>query len=154
MKSKTTLILLLVLTVIIWGCIVLKIMNANGDGIIAIHPRTRTSINKVDTDTLTEKKLLLLNYSDPFLRNTSMPQQAGKRVSVSPVKQTSVNWPKITYLGSIGGDKKSRVAMLTIDNKEVFVALNNTLNGIKVSKIYADSVTLVFEKQTKTITIN
>jgi hypothetical protein len=44
--------------------------------------------------------------------------------------------------------------MLTIDNKEVFVALNNTLNGIKVSKIYADSVTLVFEKQTKTITIN
>jgi hypothetical protein len=80
---------------------------------------------------------------------------SGKLLKMSRgIKGISVNWPKITYLGSIGGDKKSRVAMLTIDNKEVFVALNNTLNGIKVSKIYADSVTLVFEKQTKTITIN
>lgn len=154
MKSKATLVLLLVVTVGIWGYVVFKIMNATRDDVTSTKYGKNISTRMINTDTIKESKILLLNYADPFLRNLSRPQTVGILRKLAPQKQTSVNWPKITYLGSIKNDKQSRVAILVIDNKEVFIPISKTLNGIKVVKIYSDSVMLKLEKQTRTVLIN
>ncbi|HEX8576767.1 MAG TPA: hypothetical protein VF677_10790 [Flavobacterium sp.] len=65
------------------------------------------------------------------------------------------NWPSISYHGYIKSKNKTDELVLIMINKKLYkLRKNDDINGIKLYKIYKDSVELTLNKQKKIIRLN
>jgi hypothetical protein len=68
-------------------------------------------------------------------------------VAVAPVQ-----WPALKYLGSITNARRNTcVALLTVENGEAMVKAGDSYRDVKVTKIFRDSVQVLFQGQRKTV---
>lgn len=95
---------------------------------------------------------------DPFLNSASAPvvkrvvRYSGPRVvkKEPPVFKPTVPFPKVDYFGFIKAHQKE-VALLKVNSKLVRLSAGELSDGLKVVKIYKDSVQLGFGKETRSV---
>jgi len=132
---------------------------SGNDGVLRVKSSKRTT----DTSTISENKYtLLLNYSDPFLkqRNTSfvVRKESGassprptkhavekfdqKKADLAKANEATMLFCKsVSFAGSIRNNAtKKNIAILTIENKEYMMAVGESVAGITLLKIVSDSV--------------
>ncbi|MEL5996628.1 hypothetical protein, partial [Hymenobacter segetis] len=120
---------------------------------------------------------LLLNYVDPFKGGKiNPPLSVGVAGPVnSPIRAATpapgralnfpvaapavpvppVVWPSLKYMGSINNTRQNtRIALLAIDEKEAMLKAGDERQGIVLTKIFRDSVLVVFQGKKKTIIRN
>ncbi|MBW8050715.1 MAG: hypothetical protein FVQ77_10360 [Cytophagales bacterium] len=160
MKNKKLTYFLIVLLVFIWGLIFYKIFVGVFDGsnnyVIANIQKKPVKDIIITSDTFTIKA----NYRDPFLAQTysNVAKKTKKKIVTKPVIKKPIEavlpirWPVIKYLGSIKNQKTNKeVAMININRKEKLISVGDTVTGIRLLKIYGDSVQVVYEKEKKVI---
>lgn len=176
MKSKRPVYALLAAVVLIWGLIAQRLWSA------AQRPQPLDSqvSNSGRGHELKEADQhpppLLLSYTDPFQadrRGESRPllgklpasstlpprqhSESALNFSPAPVAKSvpSVVWPEVKYLGSISNQRQgAKVALLSIDNLDFTLKPGDTIKGVKALKVSADSLTVMFSGQKKTLLKN
>ena len=149
--------ILLPLTVIVWGLIIYKIISAvDNDEDIISRSHDSPSLALADTISLHEINLIA-NYRDPFLGKSIVKVN---RPSISHNRQVNLTqvtsvvapimWPQISYVGIIENKKKkTKVAILRIDNTEFLLKEKEISNNVLIEKILGDSIQVVFNKERK-----
>lgn len=164
MKDKKSLYILLPAAAALWGYIIYLVVSGMGGGndtIIQAAPPI------VTTDTLTfgqDSFALSLSYSDPFLKKqkpiktaaptTSPANSAPKKPKPpkKPVEDNTINWPPLTYGGSISGmGSKKEVIILIVGSDEFLVKEGDEVKGVKVNHIAPNAIGLEYKGATKTI---
>lgn len=155
MKNKKALYILVPLVLGIWSLIIFRVFDLTQNQSMVINKNVLPII-KSDTLMYRKTEKLLLNYTDPFLKNIpkkSVSENQSGTVSLFKTnpepKKRVVNWPEIKYRGIIA-NKNKRLAIIKINNRKVVTASNKTINGITVKTIYNDSVIIEKEKEFKT----
>jgi hypothetical protein len=131
--SKKWLVLLIPLSILIWGYITWQVI----DGLDPELP----PIEKVDQSRFREsvtknKKVTALKEPefDPFLGFRYKKKQVTKTVKAKPVKKDSLIWPAIKYIGFIKDKNSSR--------KVVAIQINGAMRTFNKNQMI-DSITLV-----------
>jgi hypothetical protein len=160
MKNKKMLYILIPGTLIVWGLIILRIVNN-------MHSTT---------DTATKQNVILVpseeividtfsinpTYRDPFLGKTVQhhsPGDGGNAVAAKPVipRQPAAitvptPWPAITYNGIIKNQISNKeMVLLEINGQGYTMKVGETVNGVVLVKAFRDSVELLFSKEKKFI---
>ena len=176
MKNKRLLYVLLPAVLTIWGLIFQRIWSAAGNSpepeMEIVSPRF---VNRPVASHQPPK--LLLDYSDPFKIGTiNTPRAMGLAgpssnafqqmststspilnfpAAASPVPVLPVVWPSLRYLGSIDNNRQNtRIALLAIEEKEAMLKIGENRLGIVLTKIFRDSVRVIFQGKNKTIIRN
>lgn len=155
MKGKKSLFLLLPLVAVIWGLIIYRMVD---------FTKTKPHIfNSGNADVLSsdsvlypKQQKLLLNYSDPFLKNIAQSSKAENsngaislfKTNPEPEKKVVV-WPTISY-GGIIENKSGQLAIIKIDEKKIVTSQSQTVGGMVIKYIYRDSIVIEKEKELKT----
>ena len=98
---------------------------------------------------------------DPFLNRSvgvrPAPSFRQKRViknSVVKPKPVPLKWPKVAYYGYIvSGEKKNELFLIKVDGKLYKIRNKESAGGVAISKIYKDSIAVVFNKESKVIAL-
>jgi len=153
MSKKKINIILIPSAIAIWIVILLRILNYTGPS--DNHPGREIHKEKATTKVSSSDSLeLLLDYRDPFVAGTSpfiikKKSSNGENVFKKPVV---ISPPQILFKGFIySGYDKRKVALTLINNKSVLPETNDTVMGIKIIKIYSDSLIIEFQKTLFTI---
>lgn len=164
MTKKHINIILVVLVLGLWGFIGYKTINQYfwEKPYIDIKKVIYSDImlSKIRKDTFQIKNI----ERDPFL-NTKFANYnkkiiyatPSKKIKPKPVVETKINvdWPSISYHGYIRSKDKTEELILIMINKKLYkIRKNNDINGIKLYKIYKDSVELILNKQKKIIPLH
>ncbi len=177
-KNKRLLYALLPAVLVIWGLIFQRIWSAAQDGDEPATEAVAAAVARVEPAVAAHPPPLLLTYADPFrasspaaepraveavVRSTG-PASDGRplapaslNLSTAPptVAVVPVTWPLVKYLGFINNPRlDSRIALLAIDEKETPLKLGENHQGLWVTKIWRDSVQLVFKGYRKTVIRN
>lgn len=158
MTKKKINIVLLLLVVGVWGSI---LYNVVGQYFLKneIQPFNSaitldTKIKLITKDTF---EMALLNR-DPFLSIDSKIQKSLIPISnfkknVSNVNKSSktVSFPSVYYFGYITTESNQSTVLLKIDNRKVKLSLNQEHEGVRLQKIYRDSIIILFNKESKVI---
>ncbi|GIQ61397.1 hypothetical protein Flavo103_45320 [Flavobacterium collinsii] len=136
MKNKKNIYILLPIVLLVWGAVLFQLFSfTNSDEIVATNnPELRIKPLKLNQR---QSFTIDVNYRDPFLgkmytENIAPKIKAtdSKSAKVSKPKETLV-WPTILYKGLISDTKeKNKVFMLIIDNKNYFMKIGDTENGV------------------------
>lgn len=164
MKNKKFTYILLPLVILIWGAIVYKIiasyLEKDSSGYISkSDDKTVLKINKTDTFSL------LLNYSDPFLKEGSMvtAKPAYDYSKSVPIKQNAsivkekkntspITWPAIVYCGLIKNKQNNKsCSIIKINGKEQIMNVGDIYNDVTLIKVFKDSVIVQYKNSKKTI---
>ncbi len=161
-NNKITQYLLLILVIVLWAMIFYRIFFKEEDGLPLKLSNDKTMVEEeVFKDTFS----LNLNYKDPFLKysytenNETLEQEVTvKRVESKPIPilvkevEKEVVWPSIKYGGLIKNSNTGKqVIVLSFNNKESIYSIGDQYNGIKIRKIYKDSVVLEYNNKFRTI---
>ncbi|RXP46371.1 hypothetical protein EC396_14230 [Lutibacter sp. HS1-25] len=154
MKSKKNIYILLPVVLIVWGIIGYKLFSA-------INPSTglqTTPTNLVDfkPETIENEATytLNLNYRDPFLgKNSAAKKQSTVRKSSSNHPKILIPFPPIVLNGIIEPKVRSRKTMylVSINNKQHFLSVGQTVDGVTLTKGNSKAITVRFQKQQKEI---
>ena len=158
MKNKKLTYFLIALVVFVWGLIFYNIFkgvfNGNKNYVIANIQKKKVKDIIITPDTFTIKA----NYRDPFLTKTYVAKKTKKKIVKKPVikkpiePKPPIRWPVIKYLGSIKNQKTNKeVAIININGKEKLISVGDTVTGVRLLKIYGDSVQVVYQKEKKVI---
>lgn len=107
-----------------------------------------------------DQVLLTFDYRDPFasLQNVETitrhegPSYLSNPLPAPTLVKPLVNWAAITYTGYINNlNTKQKLAMITLNGKELMLAEGQSLSGIKLLKHAGDSIKVVYQKETKYI---
>jgi hypothetical protein len=100
---------------------------------------------------------LLANYRDPFKSGLTQEEGTGnsgssRRSNIQNpiVQQRFIYWPDIEYNGMILNNQK-QVALIRINGANQLMKENEERQQIKVIRIYADSVRLAYQGESKVI---
>ncbi len=96
---------------------------------------------------------LMLNYSDPFLTEEEPLDNVEEQTEELPsvVEKLPVVWPGVDFQGLIQNRKtKSRVALLLLNDKQYLVKPGQVLDGVRVERVFADSIVLRYQEELKT----
>jgi hypothetical protein len=149
MRNKKMIFILLALVIIVWGTIVYRIyFTFNKEEIKYINTVKPLYMSKDSTENFT----VVANYRDPFLdeEKRDKPQVATLRKPV--VKPQQVNWPTIRYGGIIKNRMSSKqLVLLTVNGREKIIRVRENADGVILSKIFKDSVEVIYEKEKKVI---
>lgn len=153
---------------LIWGYITYKIyMGIKGEDIpipvVAVGTKSRE--NK---EVALEQYELTLNYKDPFLgkvvvaeqqRNTTVPiqkprsQMVNRALAKPEIVKDVINWEFIKFQGVMRNSASTKVvSMVLINNMQHLLSEGEMAEGVKVLKVYKDSIKVTYKKTTKTIT--
>jgi type II secretory pathway component PulC len=156
MKKKLT-YLMLPAVIAIWGIIFYRIFFANAaDDVPAMNERT-TVIDSKDGNAVPDTFSIIASYRDPFLgkmvsnevhRNTQQTVNSEpKQIKPVPVQTP---WPSVSYSGMIKNRQSSvQLAMLQVNGQSYTVKAGEAIEGVKVTKIYRDSVEIIFGAEKK-----
>lgn len=153
MSKKAKLYLLIIINFIAWGYVGYRIYGAlQGDDDVAFE-ESNLSIKKISEDKKEDSVVLMLNYTDPFLKGGNYSKENRVKATshtISSNNQTSktvqVNQPKkieapvanldIKYVGLIkNSDKGTQTAMISINGKSYFVKVKDIIEGITILEI-------------------
>ncbi len=161
MKNKRMTYVLVVAVLIVWGIIAYRILSGldHNDEYIADHNKTFVKEKYDDYAMSKDTSHLLLNYRDPFGLSAppdTIPKTKEKIfIALSKSPKANFNWNFIKYCGFVRNPgTKKLIAILTINGKNTMLAEGETAENVKLLKNFKDSVMIVFNKQTKFITMN
>lgn len=167
-KEKRNRFILLGLFILVWATIFYQILNWNSE-VPALTETPKKNILTPRPALLdsTEYKLNL-NYSDPFMTskgarsrlnvsssisvNGSTVEREIAKVDPSSVNELVVlpiNWPKLEYNGLVKSSNNKQVGLLSINNKEFLVNVNETYKKIKINSITRDSIVVELQNEIK-----
>ena len=163
MAKKKINIVLIVLVLGLWGTIGYRTVNqyffkhsVNDRKVV----NTNLNLNKINKDTFQMQNIA----RDPFLNVSLINNAVKKTYKQQPMKIKAfviekpivvINWPSISYHGYIKSKNKTdELVLIMIDKKLYKLRKSDDIIGIKLYKIYKDSVELTFNKQKKIIRRN
>jgi hypothetical protein len=173
-KNKRLLYVLLPAVLAIWGLIFQRIWSAAAEE--SGPDPASTTRPRVSSSPIVARKTprLLLTYGDPFKAGRISPvprpvaePSPGFGGVASPSSAAALNfpvaapvapapplvWPALRYLGSINNPRqKSQIALLAINDQEAMLKTGDNRQGLVLSKIFRDSVQVLFQGRKKTIT--
>ena len=165
MKNKKLLYILVPSFILVWGLVVLRIINFFGPEEGTVLRNNKSFVTKNDTVIKTDFKLIA-SYADPFLKDNKqlhtspvlrsapadLPVRSDARTMIaSPPAKKAVSWPAINYGGIIVNKKNERkTALLSINNSQFIVSPGNTLQSITIEAVYPDSIKLIYGEEAKT----
>ncbi len=179
MKNQRAVYLLLPLVLLIWGLIGWRVWSATEEPAAgpAVSFATRQPVAAPARRGFPK---LLLTYADPFRAvagSEPVPTQAapvlpaagpalaapansasGLNLPIRPITPAlpttttpPPSWPPITYLGVIAhAEGKAQVALLTINGEETALKIGREVQGIRLLRLFRDSVQVVRGKQQRT----
>ncbi len=169
MKNKKSIKYLLVVVIFVWGIIFWKVYNSFSDPHeISYDKKEKIKIKVENADFFNYE--LFLDYEDPFLKNfnqkknsTTQSKNESQTKNTGIVRNANIGsfsvsdnkvlvWPNILYIGKIekaGSD--NQVALLRINNISHMVKEKDTINDLKVLKIYTDSIKMMYKEEIKVI---
>jgi len=161
MKKKIN-ILLIVAVLLLWGSVIYKSLSnylfadKSLSVVSEIHAGKQFKIIEKDTFRLEILK------RDPFL-NKSFASKKDKIIGKSyvakkaiekkhiPVKETKVSFPSVSYYGYIKSkEKKDELIIVKINNQLKKLRINETFEGLKIKKIFKDSIYISNDSETRT----
>ena len=157
MNKKLSTIALIIVAAGIWIAAVILLRNkfynnpADNDNYVA----PVTSIINDENGGEVQKIELLLNYKDPFLKNTYVPTvNLNPNGGVDAVKPLTQQWPEIVFVGVVKNNTSlKKVALITINQEEMLLGINDEYEGIKLVSIAQDELILTFAGEKKKITL-
>ncbi len=164
MKNKKLRWLLIPLVIILWALIAYQIYKGvKGEAQVIIKPKPRL-VAEIDVqDTL--QYVLNLDYPDPFLKNrkrqyqpstsvgSTTPQSTAKPKVKVTVELKPLRWPDLNYKGQLEkkGDN-TPMCIIEINKSLIFMRKGEDHDGIKLLKVYKDSVQVEYrEREKKTL---
>lgn len=141
MKNKKMTYLLLVLTVLLWGGVVYRIVSYTGnDSPIPQSAVKEVSMSRADTLDFSLK----LDYRDPFLNTGRKQEVAGLRKGSNRVMSKPVPEPPVFKYKGLIRNKKNIYAVIESEGSVETVSKHTPIDGYRVLAINPDS--LVVEK--------
>ena len=166
MKNKKLSYVLAPVVILVWGLIFYKLFFSTNNGIIvADKTKKQKKVNEYKAEN--NNFALLVDYRDPFLsgieqfeenqdllnqqeQQNNLQQQIKK--TPEPKPQKIVLFPNVQYRGMIKNKTDKRtLAVLVFQGKEKLVSSGESYNDVRVKRIYADSLVIVYESVVKTI---
>lgn len=161
MSKKAKLYLLVVINLIAWGYVGYKVYKAlEGDEDIELSNKG-ISYNKIKTEEKTDSVKLILNYTDPFLKNGNFNYERKNtssntfknqntqtksnpasnnvvKTTPTPTIQPTVD---IKYLGLVKNNTTGiQTALISVNGKSMFVKLKDIVEGYTISEISSESI--------------
>lgn len=141
MKNKKMTYLLLVLTVLLWGGVVYRIVSYTGnDSPIPQNSVKEASMSRVDTLDFSLK----LDYRDPFLNTGRKQEVAGLRKVSNRVMSKPVPVPPVFKYKGLIRNKKNIYAVIESEGSVETISKHTPIDGYRILAINPDS--LVVEK--------
>ena len=162
MKKKIN-ILLIIAVLLLWGSVIYKSLNnyffADKSLSAASKNYTANQFKIIEKDTFRLENLT----RDPFLNKSSVikknkpigksnvaPKKATEKKSI-PVTAATATFPSVSYYGYIKSkEKKDELIIIKINNKLQKVRINETFEGLKIKKIFKDSIYISNNSETRT----
>lgn len=150
MKSRKSIFILAPLVLLIWGIIGYKIYSSLDKKDETVVKRIK--VEEHQTSFLADTCKLLLSYADPFLDRMEPIRKVPSGIkNPLPAKTAVANkaaWPLIGYSGMIKNKQSNKIlALLSINGTSMSSKEGEEINGVKVLKIFKDSVKLSFQKE-------
>lgn len=152
MKKKLT-YLMLPVVIAIWGIIFYRIFYAAGERNVAVIKEERgvdVTKRKFTADTFD----LIADYRDPFLGKAAATEQKAASSPVSTQKSehkpspSVILWPSVSYSGMIKNQSSAvQLVLLQVNGNSHTVKAGEVVEGIKIMKVYKDSVEVSFGKE-------
>lgn len=166
MDNKKTKYLLGILLIIIWGLVCYRIYQRVQPNRDAIIYQPSTIANASDAPLLDSFELLL-DYRDPFFKTTARRTHRSPKLTESPKvsnntskkraapkkksKPKPIEFPPISYKGTVQVKNKKAVALLSINQQMVNLQEGEKFEEVVLQKIYTDSIRISFQKEIRTI---
>jgi hypothetical protein len=163
MKNKQMIYVLLPLVLIIWGFIAFKIIRQ------VKHkqnpPQDNQAIQKASSmESVKDTFSLILEYRDPFLHGMLRPPSISStnpnnllsnKTNLSSETKPVVVVPNTKYFGLVTNSKnKQKLALIKINEKDYIAKEGEVVAEEKISKLFADSMIILYHKTKKTIPKN
>lgn len=157
MKNKKINYILLPAVVLVWGYVIYQIFHSgqSNDNLITTGEIIQMPTENQKFDTFN----IVADYRDPFLGKTIDPNPVVKTAVKAAAKPQTppqqVEWPKIAYGGMIKNKKDDKqLAIVQVDGKENILKQGEEMSGIRLIKIYKDSIEIAFAKEKKVVSKN
>lgn len=157
MKNKKMLYVLIPATLIVWGFIILKIINNmhSEENVVTQHAVIATAAIENVSDTFSIHPV----YRDPFLgkliqrvESSSSDAPVKTKAPAIPVLKLPTPWPAIVFGGIIKNKKLNKeMVLLQVNGQDFMLKSGETVNGIQLFKIFQDSIEVHFSKEKKII---
>lgn len=161
MNKKILTGFMLVLTAGVWGYVGLQFFSGQGGDEEEVLPEETAQEQRPVLHFKQEE--LLLNYSDPFLKEEARPAIIPvKNSQAAPVKPMPVKkeekiippaytWPNIVYKGLIQNKNQPEklIGVIVINGQERIVRKGEKINELSVASIERNKVELAYEKEKK-----
>jgi len=156
MQNRKAVILLLIVTGVVWGLIVyriIKTVKGSDTKPIQVNYTPSAIPHAHDSDTFS----LIADYRDPFLDYLEVP----KPVYTAPVAvkapppppKPNIPFPAVSYLGRVKNhDSQKKVAIMMISKSIRNMSEGDKYNDITLVKLMGDSVQVSFFGEKKIIT--
>ncbi|WP_129617231.1 hypothetical protein [Bacteroides cellulosilyticus] len=151
MKNKKMTYLLLVLTVLLWGGVVYRIVSYTGnDSPIPQNSVKESSMSRADTLDFSLK----LDYRDPFLNTGRKQEVAGLRKVSNRVMSKSVPVPPAFKYKGLIRNKKKIYAVIDSDGSVETVSKYMPIDGYRILTINPDSLIVEKNGQKYSVKVN
>ncbi|MBN1953393.1 MAG: hypothetical protein JW801_19465 [Bacteroidales bacterium] len=158
MKNKKLNYVLVPLVLLIWGTLIVKVINHLRDNNMIITPPDLPRLDADLADSL-ESYELLANYKDPFIRYQTVQNQKAavdkniknktNRTSERKPARSIVRWPDISFGGIISHEER-QIGLVQVNANSLLLKEGEVRDGICLDKLYKDSVSLIYQGETKT----
>ncbi len=165
MSKKAKLYLLIIINLIAWGYVGYRIYGAlQGDEDLAFESNSMP-LKKINEDKKEDSVVLLLNYTDPFLKggnyakennvktgksSNQSNQQTQKQSPVAHIKKVEAQTVNldIKYIGLVkNNDKGTQTALISINGKSYFVKPKDVVEDVVIKEISSDNISILIGKQ-------
>lgn len=163
MKNKKLTYFLLLVVVSLWGYLLYTVfgaVNNNKDHTLPT-PTVQQKIEDLNYYKMKSQDSLALNYRDPLYapQEATQPSAQTEMTATSSPAPTSTYMPPalppetpIVYAGFIENEeKKKRVAIVKIANKQYMIATGETQEGVTVQEVQHTYIRIQHKGKTKTI---
>lgn len=157
MKGRFMQYLLLFLVLIIWGIVIFKILKQNKKEEFVNPGNKNTSIDS--NQSLIDSFSISILKTDAFVEvigdelENNLEESSSDYLSNAPILPLPVIWPSAHYFGIISSskNKEQKIALLRLENSDVFLKKGDEIKGLKVINVYQDSIVLQFKTSYKTL---
>ncbi len=152
MKNKTTLVLLLILVLGVWGVIGFKIIAAfSGSSDSVENNNQLTASNKPITMVTRPKFLINIPNRDPFLGKIKSAPKKSTPSTTKAIKKPVKQWPNIVFKGVVSDkNSKKKIFLIEVNGTAHLVEVGNPLiEGLRFTKGWNEKVKLTFEGDSK-----
>ena len=139
---------------LVWGLIAFKLIYFSKAPITGSYS-TSDSFDTKDS-LIKDTIFIYADYRDPFKQSSFLKTSGAKlKESIRPVMEKSkpvAIWPNITFQGSIRIKRDKLIALITVQDKKYVVEKNMEISGVKIMRVFTDSVEVSVQKEFRIIT--